>query len=262
VEVREIRIADIVVSESNTRKDLEAGGEDAGLDELANSIRDRGLLSPITVMKRTDGKYDLVAGQRRFLACSRVGMQTIPSIIRDRLDDTDATIISLIENVHRADMNPIDKARAYQKIYQKYQDYEVVSKQTGVTTQTIKKYLALLRLAPTIQEKMTTTEGPGGILAMSRLAETFESSKAQEDALRQIGGFKQSIQVEILKRSEGDLNKLSELRAAAMEGAFDVRSCSEGLCFEMPEELKAEVKRIIREKGDFTHLIRGLNKGQ
>ena len=93
---------------------------------------------------------------------------------------------------------------------------------------------------------------------MSRLAETFESSQDQENALKQIGGFKQSIQVEILKRSEGDLDKLPELRTAAMEGAFDVRSCSEGLCFEMPEELKAEVKRVIREKGDLTRVIRAL----
>jgi ParB family chromosome partitioning protein len=83
VEVKEIKLTDIVVSDFNTRKDLETGVEDGGLDELANSVRDRGLLSPITVMKRSDGRYELIVGQRRFLACSKIGMQSIPAIVRE-----------------------------------------------------------------------------------------------------------------------------------------------------------------------------------
>ena len=259
MEVRDIKLSDIVVSEFNTRKDLEAGVEDAGLDELANSIREKGLLNPITVMnKGVEGKYLLVAGQRRFLACSRIGLKTIPAIIRDKMDDTDATILSLIENVHRADMNPIDKARAYQKIYEKYSDMAKVSSETGVTVQTVKKYLTLLRLTASIQEKMTTADGPSGITALSRLAETFESAEDQEAALEEIGGFKQSIQVEILKRSEGDLDRLSELKQEALEGAFDIVTCREGLCPEMPDELKQEIKRILNDKGDFGELIKNL----
>jgi ParB family chromosome partitioning protein len=209
-------------------------------------------------MRRADGKFALIAGQRRFLACSKIGLQTIPAIIRDNLDDTDATIISLIENVHRADMNPIDKAKAYQKIYEKYGDYARVSNETGVTVQTVKKYLSLLKLTPSIQTMMTTTEGPSGITAMSRLAETFESADDQEEALREIGGFKQSIQVEILKRSEGDMDRLSDLKQEAMEGAFDVISCKEGLCPAMPDELKQEIKRIIKDSDSFSELIQKL----
>jgi ParB family chromosome partitioning protein len=261
MEVKEIKLSDIVVSEFNTRKDLQAGIEDAGLDELANSIREKGLLNPITVMRRaTDGKYLLIAGQRRFLACTRIGLQTIPAIIRDNMNDTDATIISLIENVHRADMNPIDKARAYAKIYEKYRDLGKVSSETGVTVPTVKKYLALLNLTPSIQAKMSTTDGHSGITALSKLAETFTSAEEQEAALDEIGGFKQSIQVEILKRSGGDLEKLSELRQEALEGAFDIVSCREGLCFEMPDELKSEIKKILKEKGDFGELIQRIKR--
>jgi len=247
MEIKEIRLSEIDISEFNTRKDLGAGTEEASLDDLANSIQEKGLLNPVMVRKTKNEKYDLIVGQRRFLACKKIGLKTIPSIIRDGLDDTDATIISLIENVQRADMNPMDKAKAYETIYKKYNDYNKVAKETGVSVSTIKKYLTLLDLVPTLQERLTTSEGPAGIGALSKLAATF-SSVQQETAYQEISGFKQSIQVEILKRSGGDLNQLSELRTEAMEGAFDTKTCTEGLCFELPDELKEHLKKMIQEQ--------------
>ncbi len=158
MEVKDLKLSAIKVSEFNTRKDLDAGSEDAGLEDLANSIKEKGLLNPIIVRMNNDGSYGLIAGQRRFLACQRLGWETIPSIVRDIASDTDATIISLIENVQRADMNPIDKARAYKKIFESYKDYNIVAKETGVSVSTLKKYTSLLNLAPSIQDKLTTAE--------------------------------------------------------------------------------------------------------
>lgn len=244
MEVKDIPLASVNISEFNTRKDLDAGTEDASLEDLAISIKEKGLLNPITVMKRPDGRYDLIAGQRRFLACKRNGMKNIPAIIREEMDDTDATIISLIENIHRADMAPIDKARAYKSIYTKYKDYAKVARETGVSVSTIKRYISLLELAPTIQEKLTTSEGVAGVQALSKLAETF-SKDEQEKVLKEIGGFKQNIQLEILKRSQGDVGKIGELRAQAMEGLFNMVQCREGLCMSMPENLKEEVKKFV-----------------
>lgn len=249
MEIKEVDLNSIVISQFNTRKDLDAGTEDASLDELAYSIQEKGLLNPITIVKRDDGKYDLIAGQRRFIACRRLKMRAIPAIMREKMDDTDATILSLIENVHRADMNPIDKARAYQTIYNKYGNYEHVAKETSVSIPTIKRYLSLLNLAPTIQDRITTSDGVAGIESLSKLAQVFRPED-HEKVLEQIGAFRQNIQVEIMKRSEGDLTKVSELRQLALEGAFDTVMCKEGLCFEMPEELKNEVKKFL--KGDQT----------
>ncbi len=192
MKVEEVRMSSIQLSEANTRKDLSAGTEDTGLDDLAQSIKERGLLNPITVKKNDDGTYSLIAGQRRFLACQKLGLKTIPAIIRDVTDDTDATIISLVENVHRADMHPLDKARAYRKIYGKYKDYNKMAKETGVSVPTIKKYLALLDLAPSIQEKITTAEGAAGVGTLSLLAKTFKPEE-QEEAFERISGFKQSF---------------------------------------------------------------------
>jgi ParB family chromosome partitioning protein len=255
MEVKEIKLEQIQLSESNTRKDLSAGTEDAGIEDLANSIKEKGLLNPIIVRKKDDGSYDLIAGQRRFLACQKLGWESIPAIVRDIADDTDATIISLVENVHRADMNPIDKARAYQKIYERYKDYNKVAKETGVSVSTTRKYLTLLNLSPSTQEKLTTAEGPAGISALAKIAETFDPEE-QEDVLDRIGGFKQQIQLEMIKRSGGDLKKLEELREQALEGAFDTRLCR-GLdgCQFIPEELIEPVKEAIEKfekEGDIT----------
>jgi ParB family chromosome partitioning protein len=254
MEVKEIKLSEIHISGSNTRKDLEAGTEDGSLDDLANSIKERGLLNPITVMKRPDGSYDLIVGQRRFLACKKLGMEKIPAIVREKMEDTDATIISLIENVHRADMSPIDKAKAYKKIHEKYRDYNKVAKETGISVSTIKKYINLLNLAPSIQAKMSTNEGPAGIGTLSKLAEAFISPEDQEKVLGEIGGFKQNIQLEIIKRSDGNPNKLAKLKEEAMEGAFDAKMCAEGLCFRMPEELKVQIRELLDKKHDIKSL--------
>ena len=254
MQLEEIKLRDIDISEFNTRRDLTAGTEDAGLEELAASIQERGLLSPITVRTRADGRCDLIAGQRRFLACGRIGLATIPAIVRDDLDDTEATVVSLIENVHRADMSPLDKARAYKMIHDRFPNHERVAQETGVSVPTVKRYLSLLELAPSIQERLSTAEGPAGVGALSRLAEVFTADK-QESALVEIGGFKQSVQLEILKRSGGDLDQLSSLKEQALEGAFEMRTCRDGLCFQMPEEWKAQIRTMLENESDSTSLI-------
>ena len=247
MEVKDIKIDLINVSSLNTRKDLEAGTEDTSLDDLATSIKEKGLLSPITVQRKDDGTYDLIAGQRRFLACKKIGKDTISAIIREKMDDTDATIISLIENVQRADMSPMDKARAYQKIYEKYKDHDKVAKETGVSVPTIRKYLKLFNLAPSIQEKLTTSEGPAGIGTLSRLASTFSSPEEQEKVLESIGGFKQSVQEEIIKQSGGNIENIQGLREDALEGAFDTVTCH-GIddCSFIPENLREPIINLIK----------------
>lgn len=243
--VKEIPISEIGISELNVRKDLQAGTEDSTLDDLAKSINERGLLNPITVLER-NGKYELVVGQRRFLACQILGWAAIPTIVRTSLDDVDARILSLIENVHRADLSPIDKARAYQQIYKMYGTYTKVSKETGVSIPTIKRYMLLLKLAPSIQELLTTSDGPAGICILSKLAELFPSFDEQEYVLDRLRGFKQQVQLEILKRSGGDIREITVLCERALGGCFNVIVCH-GLdgCPYIPRQCLEEVKRMI-----------------
>ena len=244
METKEIPLESIRVSDLNTRKDLEAGTEDAGIDDLAASIQERGLINPVLVVTNVDGSYDLIAGQRRFLACKKIGMPTISAIVRDDLDNADATIISLVENVHRADMSPMDKARAFEKIRSIHGSVREVARETGISDPTVRRYLSLLNLAPAIQEGLSTTDGPAGIGSLSKLAQTFPADK-QEDVLDQLGGFNQRVQNEILKRSGGDPDKVQQLTEQAVEGAFDSRTCRDGLCFELPEEFKYRIRELL-----------------
>jgi len=250
MEIKEIKLSEIRISDLNTRKDLEAGTEDSSLIDLVNSIKGKGLLSPITVRKSRDNTYDLIVGQRRFLACQKLGWASIPAIVRDFSDDTDATILSLIENVHRADMGSMDKARAYRAIYEKYKDYNKVASETGVSAPTIKKYLSLLNLTPSIQERLSTSDGPKGTEALSKLAELYKPEE-QEGALARLSGFSQQIQLEMLKRSGGDLTKLKELKDQALEGAFDIHRCrSLDECVFIPQELLGLVKQVVKKFED------------
>lgn len=109
-QVREVPLNALRVAATNTRKDKDAGQEDASLAGLAQSIKEHGLLNPLTVRPLPDGTYEIVAGQRRYLACKELGFATVPVIVREQVSDTSAVALSLIENVQRADMHPLDKA--------------------------------------------------------------------------------------------------------------------------------------------------------
>lgn len=257
MEVKEIALDLIDVSEFNARKDLGAGNEDAGLHDLANSIRKIGLLSPVVVRTASEGRYDLIVGQRRFLACRQLGMATIRATVRDDLDDASAAVVSLVENVQRADMNPIDKARAFQTIRSKYGSDKRVSQETGVSVPTIWRYMKLLNLAPSIQDGLTTSSGSAGVETLSALADNFDIED-QEYVLGEISGFNQQTQREIIKRSDGYANKIPGLVEQAIEGAFAVHMCKEGLCFLMTDEMKAKVKtRLGKPPGFYQHDLWG-----
>lgn len=250
VETRDIDLDRIVVSGQNTRKNLDAGQEDSSIDDLAESIRLHGLLQAVTVRPADSGTYELVAGQRRLLACKKLGLRSIRADIRTDLGDTEATAVSLIENVHRADMHPLDKAKAFAELRDHFGgDLAKVAKETGFAATTIRKYLGLLSLPVALQERLSTSEGPAKIDAMHALTKTFSSPEQMTKAYDQIGGFTQAVQKEILKRSEGDISRVPELVEQAMEGAFDVRAChglkGRLMCEFIPEEMADQVIALV-----------------
>lgn len=228
------------VSNLNTRRDLDAGQEDSSVEDLALSIQEKGLIQPITVRKlqSEEENYEVIIGQRRLLACRKIGYDPVPCLVRDDLDDTEAVTISLIENVHRADLNPLDKARALRQLYDRCGSYEKVAKETSWSAQTVSKYVSLLDLPEEIQNKISTSDGAAGVGSLSKLARTFQGDEAI-DVYEQISGFTQKIQTEIIKRSEGDISKIGELRGSALEGAFEIRHCG--------GQFKCEIIRDILE---------------
>lgn len=127
--------------------------EDA-LRELASSIRELGVIQPITVRKLGFNKYQLVSGERRFRASKLVGLETIPAYIRIA-NDQESLEMALVENIQRQDLDPIEIALSYQRLIEEIQvTQEELSDRVGKNRSTIANYLRLLKLDPIIQTGM------------------------------------------------------------------------------------------------------------
>jgi ParB family chromosome partitioning protein len=123
------------------------------LSSLAESIREVGVLQPVLVRPIGD-EYELVAGERRWRAARRVGLQTIPALVRDT-DDTASLEHALVENLHRSDLNPIEEAAAYQQLIEEFQmTHEQIAGRVGQSRAGITNKLRLLQLPPAVQRQV------------------------------------------------------------------------------------------------------------
>ncbi|MET6990256.1 ParB/RepB/Spo0J family partition protein [Sediminicola arcticus] len=124
---------------------------DDALQELATSIRELGVIQPITVRKLDFNKYQLVSGERRFRASKLIGLESIPAYIRIA-NDQESLEMALVENIQRQDLDPIEIALSYQRLIDEIQlTQEKLSDRVGKKRSTITNYLRLLRLDPIIQ---------------------------------------------------------------------------------------------------------------
>ena len=121
------------------------------LDELANSVKVRGVLQPILVRRLGDGGYELIAGERRWRAAKLAGLKKIPAIVRSATD-AEAMEMALIENLQRKDLNPMEAARAYQRLIKEFGlTQEAVAKQLGKERSSIANTVRLLSLQLEVQ---------------------------------------------------------------------------------------------------------------
>ncbi|MCG2419830.1 ParB/RepB/Spo0J family partition protein [Aequorivita sp. F47161] len=124
------------------------------LRELASSIKELGVIQPITVRKLDFDKYQLVSGERRFRASKLVGLETIPAYIRIA-NDQESLEMALVENIQRQDLDPIEIALSYQRLIEEISvTQEELSDRVGKNRSTIANYLRLLKLDPIIQTGM------------------------------------------------------------------------------------------------------------
>ena len=146
----ELELANIEVNPFQPRSSF---NEDA-LKELALSIRELGVIQPITVRKIEFGKYQLVSGERRFRASKLVGLETIPAYIRIA-NDQESLEMALVENIQREDLDPIEIALSYERLIEEINlTQEQMSERVGKNRSTIANYLRLLKLDPIVQTGM------------------------------------------------------------------------------------------------------------
>ena len=147
----------------------------AALEELAASIRSSGVVQPV-LLRRADARYQLVAGERRWRAAHLAGLASVPAVIRD-LSDGEALELALTENLMREDLNPLEVARGYEILQQRFElTHEQIAERLGATRSNVTNTLRLLKLPSSVQEMIVD-----GQLSMghARALITLDSHAAQ-----------------------------------------------------------------------------------
>ncbi len=144
-----VKISDIIVNEDQARKHF----DEESLQELANSIREFGIIQPL-ILRKKDDRYMIIAGERRFRAAQMLEFEEVPAVIKD-IDDESADKISLIENVQRKDLNPIEEASGYKNVIDSYGiTQEQLAQALGKSRQYIGNTMRLLKLDHRVIELM------------------------------------------------------------------------------------------------------------
>ena len=153
----ELAIADIQANKYQPRKVF----DEEGLEELAASIKEKGILQPVVVRKAGADKYELIAGERRLRAAKKAGLSTIPALVKD-VSDLESLELALIENIQRRDLNPIEEAQSYSSLVNEFKlTQEDLARRVGRERSTVANMLRLLKLPDAIQKDLA-----GGVLSM------------------------------------------------------------------------------------------------
>lgn len=131
----------------NPRQPRKGEFDEKDLEELANSIREHGIIQPLIVSKEDGEKYVLIAGERRLRAARQVGLRTVPAIVR-QASDRELLELALIENIQRADLNPLEEADAYRQLTEDFGlSHEEVAQRVGKSRPAVSNTLRLLQLS-------------------------------------------------------------------------------------------------------------------
>ncbi len=153
------------------------------LAELAESIRELGVIQPVVVRPEAGGGYELIAGERRWRACKSLGYKTIPAVVKD-YRDLEATAVSLIENIQREDLNPLEEALAYHQLMEDFQlTQEEVSGRVGKSRPFVANMVRLLGLPDEVKEMLAAGQLSAG---HARALLAIEDAKKQAAAAGKI----------------------------------------------------------------------------
>ncbi len=160
INVNKISISDLLSNKFQPRKIF----DESSLQDLANSIKERGIIQPIIVRKsKTDNaKFEIIAGERRWIAAQKAGLHEVPVVITN-VDDLKSLEFAIVENVQRNDLNAIEEARGYQRLIEEFSyDQEKVARFIGKSRSHIANFLRLLSLPETVLKLIETKKLSAG----------------------------------------------------------------------------------------------------
>jgi ParB family chromosome partitioning protein len=246
--LRELPVAAIHPNPFQPRRDF----DEAGLEELASSIRTSGLLQPIVVRPRR-GAYELIAGERRWRAAQKLGWLRVPAVVRD-VDDQSLLTLALIENLQRDDLSPIDEARGYQRLISDFALPQAeVARLVGRDRSTVTNSLRLLQLPEAVQALVQNrTLSEGHARALLPLSDAGEMARIAGEVVEQGWSVRET---EALVRGEGPAArvvrpKLRRPRPPVRQVNAEQRRVEEALRRHLGTDVRVTAKR--RGRGTVT----------
>ena len=240
-----LRLGDMVPGQYQPRTRMDEGA----LYELAESIKAQGIMQPILVRRLTagpnDGKYEIIAGERRFRAAKLAGLDSVPVLVRDVPDEA-AAAMSLIENIQREDLNPLEEAQGLQRLVKEFGlTHELAAQAVGRSRSAASNLLRLLNLADPVQTMLMAGDIDMGharaLLALDRAT--------QITAANQIAAKKMSV-----REAESLVKKLSaefslKPQKASKEKSRDTRRVEEELADLLMAEVEVRIKKSVKRHG-------------
>jgi ParB family transcriptional regulator, chromosome partitioning protein len=240
-----LRLGDLVPGQYQPRTRMDEGA----LYELAESIKAQGIMQPILVRRLTvganDGKYEIIAGERRFRAAKIAGLDSVPVLVRD-VPDESAAAMSLIENIQREDLNPLEEAQGLQRLVKEFGlTHELAAQAVGRSRSAASNLLRLLNLAEPVQTMLMA-----GDIDMGHARALLSLDRAtQITAGNQISAKKMSVrEAESLVKKLGAEFSLKPQKRIA-EKSRDTRRVEEELADLLMAEVEVRIKKSVKRNG-------------
>lgn len=243
--LRELAVSAIEPNPYQPRREF----DEIQLKELADSIEASGLLQPVVVRSRPDGRYELIAGERRWRAVQRLGWQKLPAVIKE-VDDRSLLTLALIENLQRDALSPLDAAHGYQQLMEEFSiPQQEVARLVGKDRSTVSNTLRLLRLPSEVQSLLTRralTEGHArALLALGDPEEIIRLARdcaAQEWSVRDLEA---RIRGEQLQGTVPVRKRIRRPKAEVRNPSADIRRVEDVL----RKRLQTDVRITARRRG-------------
>ena len=240
-----LRLSDMVPGQYQPRTRMDEGA----LYELAESIKAQGIMQPILVRRLTngpnDGKYEIIAGERRFRAARLAGLDSVPVLVRNVPDEA-AAAMSLIENIQREDLNPLEEAQGLQRLVKEFGlTHELAAQAVGRSRSAASNLLRLLNLAEPVQTMLMA-----GDIDMGHARALLVLEKASQiTAANQIAAKKMSVrEAESLVKKLGAEFSLQPQKPGR-EKSRDTRRIEEELADLLMAEVEVRIKKQVKRDG-------------
>jgi ParB family chromosome partitioning protein len=266
MEVKEIPIDNLYVSELNVRKVLTSDEDETGISDLANDIKSNGLINPITVRKNGE-KYEIIAGQRRYYACRYIKKESIPCNIID-VTSQKAEEISLVENVQRNQMTNLDKIKCYSKLYEVYnKDIDKVVSAINVSKNTVQKYIKISTLDEDIIKRLDLSGEKKISIEVALELTKLDNKVDKVQLLENLGNISNAQKIsaikEFIKQKYSDINEIEDIVQDIVSADAKIKMAittpfiydEDGFKIKIPDEFFADILESIKEKYNIDDLI-------